>query len=332
MGLSRRALIVGATAAAGGLLAACRGASGPVLPVLPVPAGSGSRPGYVLAAYHAGDPFTGDGSPLWRVLDPVTGGYTAIPGQVAACSPDLRLVLTYGLGSWTRVHDTGTGRAVHDFGVGRLVPLGWSPDGRHIVLAEAVFHDVHSFEDNYETLDRVRVYDVTDGTSREVAGWSPLPTGFVYERHWTGDGRLAVADRLIHMDGTWQQLAISVERLVPLLGTDRYAEMRGDGEGDQALPRPFAEVGRVTDIVRGTATRDPRRIDNLRLRMSELGTTEGRFHSWRDEHRVLIVLPREMFLFDLRDRSEHVVARFPGPTYEIRLGAAAAASPAVPAF
>jgi hypothetical protein len=155
--ISRRNLLVGlGLAVAGGTYALLRGTSGPILDALPV----GADPdGYLVAAYQTN-------SVSWRVFDPRTGNYVARDGSYAACSPDLRYILAWEAGQLsrsTRVVDTGTGAVVHDFGRAWNRPLGWSRDGRRIVIGSAVFHDVNGKEDNYFTVDRVCVFDVTTG-------------------------------------------------------------------------------------------------------------------------------------------------------------------------
>jgi hypothetical protein len=183
--ISRRRLLVGGAgglAAATGICALLRKPSGPVINPLPV----GADPdGYLVAAYQAN-------SVSWRVLDPRTGNYVARDGSYAASSPDLRYTLAYEaaqLSRSTRVLDTGSGAVVHEFGHAWNLPLGWSRDGRHIVVGSANFHDVNSKEDNYFTVDRVGIFDVATGAGHTVAHWESMPT-LGLTPWWTTDGRL----------------------------------------------------------------------------------------------------------------------------------------------
>lgn len=330
MGLRRRTLLFGMLGTAvGGGLAGCGGPTGPVLDRLPALAGPG-RPGYVVAACLGTDPGSGNALP-WRVLNPATGAYTDIPGTVTALSPDLRYALAYHFGDGARIHDTATGAVVHDFGSDRSVPLGWSPDGRHIVLAEAAFHDVHSMEDNYHTLDVVRLLDVTTGTGRVVEGWTPVRDGLFHPWPWTTGGRLVVGDRLVGMNGGWRPLPRRLDQALPVLGTDRFTEPAHVGEDEPGWPRGYATVGVVTDVATGLVETDDRRIDARVVRPTGDGPT-GRHLAWRDRDGLLVILPRELIRYDLRDRSERVVARFPVPTYDVRIAPAATATALVPTF
>ena len=197
MALSRRNLLVAGglgLVAAGGTYAALHASSGPILGALPV----GANPdGYLVAAYQTN-------AISWRVLDPRTGRYVARNGSYAAPSPDLRYILAWEaseLTRSTRVLDTGTGAVVHDFGRTWNLPLGWSPDGRHIVLGSAVFHNLNK-EDNYFTVDHVRVFDVATGGSNGVTHWVTPRSLPDVAPWWTTDGRLVYAGRLIAMDGS----------------------------------------------------------------------------------------------------------------------------------
>jgi hypothetical protein len=303
--------------AATGMYVLRRAPSGPVLHPLPVGTDPAGRDGYVVAAYQTD-------SESWRVLDPRTGRYVARDGSYAACSPDLRYTLVYEaaqLSRSTRVLDTGSGAAVYDFGRAWNLPLGWSRDGRHIVVGDAGFHDVHSKEDNYFTLDRVRIFDVARGESRAMTPWKSAPTPGSAP-WWTTDGRLAYADRLIAMDGSCT-VSHGADTGIPVLGTDRVVSVSYDGDGRTGT---FLTGQRSTDVVAAkTWESQPRQLDAEWVGIDDSGLT---WLAWLDDDRIIGLRDHDLSAYDVRTRTRQVLMRFPDDLVTDVLIAPAAGVPA----
>lgn len=284
-------------------------------PILDPPIGSTGPDGYLVAAYRP--------NPLsWRVLDPRTGRYVARDGDFAAPSPDLRYVLTYEaqqLSRSTRILDTGSGAVVHDFGREWNLPLGWSRDGRHVVLGGASHHYAGSREDDYHTLDEVRVVDVATGRSRAVGGWRPVRLGTDLPPWWTTDGRLVHSDRLIAMDGRVTQSPGAVAGGVPVLGTDRVVSV-GYADGS------YVTGEHAADVVAGTATvAVPGAIDAKWAGIDDSGL---RWLAWLDDNRVIGLRNYDLIAVDLRSMTRQVLMRFPGDVVTDALIAPAVGVPA----
>jgi hypothetical protein len=300
MVISRRRLLVGGAvglAAATGMYALLRDPSGPVINPLPV----GAVPdGYLVAAYQTN-------SVSWRVLDPRTGSYVARDGSYAASSPDLRYALAYEaaqLSQPTRVLDTGSGAVVHDFGHAWNLPLGWSRDGRHIVVGSANFHDVNSKEDNYFTLDRVRIFDVATGAGHTVPQWESMPT-LGLTPWWTTDGRLMYGDRMIAMDGS-HTVTHDADIGYPVLGTDRVVSVSYHGDGRTDF---FLTGQHIADVVAGkTWEGPPQRIDAKWVGIDDSGL---RWLAWLDNDRILGLRDHDLAAYDVRNRTRQVFMRFP---------------------
>ena len=296
--ISRRHLVVGGVLclATGGGYAALRPRVGPILQTIPV----GADPdGYVVAAY-ATNPVS------WRVLDPRTGAYLARGGTFAAASPDLHYMLAYDdlrSGS-SRILHTGTGAVVHDFGHAWRLPLGWSRDGRHVVLGGVAFHDVHSKEDNYFTLDRVRIQDVATGASRDVARWSSSPLWTDRAPWWTTDGRLVCGDRLIAMDGSCTVSPDPEGDSLPVLGTDRVVSVTYDGTA-----RAYRTGQHSADLVTGTSGEGvPRDIDAKWAGIDDSGLD---WLAWLDSDRVICLRDHDLAAVDVRGPGRQVFMTFP---------------------
>lgn len=296
---SWRSLFIGVTvgliAATGGAYALRPGPPRPILAALPV----GAAPdGYVVAAYQPAP--TG-----WRVLDPRTGTYVARDGSFAAPSPDLRYILTYEAGSLsrsTRVLETGTGAVVRDLGRDWNLPLGWSRDGRHIVVAGAVFHRTGSREDDYFTVDRVRVFDVVTGRSANVAGWASTRTFPDVSPWWTVDGRLVYGDRLIAMDGSVTVSRYAAVDSRPVLGTDQVRSVVY-GAGYFVLGEHSGDI--VTGTTRDAAARE---LDGRWLGLDAYGFE---WIAWLDDDRVVGLRDHDIAVYDIQRQTRQVLMAFP---------------------
>jgi hypothetical protein len=295
--ISRRQLLIGGAlclAAGGGAYAALRHQVGPILTALPV----GADPdGYVVVAY-ATNPVS------WGVLDPRTGKYVARDGTFAASSPDLHYVLAHDdlrSGS-SRILDTGTGAVVHDFGHAWQIPLGWSCDGRHIVLGGVAFHDVQSREDNYFTLDRVGIHDVATGGSRDVARWTSIPLWMDAAPWWTTDGRLVYGDRLIAMGGSYTVSPNADGGSIPMLGTDRVVSVNYDGSA-------WLTGERTADLVAGTTLEAvPSEID---AKWAGIDYSGLQWLAWLDRDRVICLRDHDLAAVDVRRQARQVFMTFP---------------------
>ena len=295
--ISRRHLLFGGVLClAGGGYAALRPRVRPILTALP----KGADPhGYVVAAYAT--------SPVsWRVLDPRTGNYVARDGTFAACAPDLHYLLAYDdlrSGS-SRILHTGTGAVLHDFGHAWRLPLGWSRDGRHVVLGGIAFHDVHSKEDNYFTLDRVCIQDLATGAGRDVARWTSSPLWTDHAPWWTTDRRLVYGDRLIAMDGSYAVCPNADAGSVPVLGTDRVISVTYDGAA-----RAYRTGQRSADVVAGTSAEGvPRDIDANWAGIDDSGLD---WLAWLDSDRVICLRDHDLAAVDVRRPARQVFMTFP---------------------
>ena len=296
---SRRWLLIGgAVCLVGGgtAFAALRHRGAPIVATLPV----GTNPdGYVVAAYATN-------TVSWRVLDPRTGNYVARDGAFAAGSPDLHYVLAHDdlMSGASRILDTGTGAVVHGFGHAWQLPLGWSRDGRHIVLGGVAFHDVHSKEDNYFTLDRVRVQDVATGGSRDVLQWKSIPLWTDVAPWWTTDGRLVYGDRLIAMDGSYTVSPNADGGSVPVLGTNRVVTVTYDGAAHAYLTGQ-----RTADLVAGTTSQAvPQQIDAKWAGIDNFGLG---WLAWLDNDRVICLRDHDLAAVDIRRQTRQVFMTFP---------------------
>ncbi len=298
MAIPRRTLLLGG---AFGLAAAA--GTGAVLryrprPILDPPVAGTAPDGYVVAAYQPGPT-------SWRVLDPRTVRYVARDGDFAAPSPDLRYILTYDaqrLSRPTRILDTGTGAVVHDFGGEWNLPLGWSRDGRHVVLGGASHHYVDGREDDYETLDEVRVVDVATGRSRAVGGWRPVRLSTELPAWWTSDGRLVRGDRLIAMDGTVAHSPVAVAGGVPVLGTDRVVSV-GYADGS------YVTGEHAADLVAGTAT--VAELGEIGAKWAGIDHSGLRWLAWLDGDRLIGLRDHDLAAVDLRTMTRQVFMTFP---------------------
>jgi hypothetical protein len=300
MVISRRRLLVSGAlglAAASGTYALLRNPSGPILNPLPVVA---DPDGYLVAAYQT-DPVS------WRVLDPRTGNYVARDGSFAASSPDLRYTLAYEaaqLSRSSRVLDTATGAVVHDFGHAWNLPLGWSRDGRTIVVGSAVFHNVRSREDNYFTVDRVRIFDVATGRGDTLAHWESMQTWTDLSPWWTTDGRLVYGDRLIAMDGSLTVSHCAGSGSRPVLGTDRVISVVYDGS-----TRSFLTGQHTADLVAGiTWEAAPQEIDAKWVGIDDSGLW---WLAWLDNERIIALRDHDLAAYDVRNRTRQVFMTFP---------------------
>ena len=298
MVIPRRTLLLGGAfglAAASGTGVLLRERSGPILDP---PAGGTAPDGYLVAAYKP-DPLS------WRVLDPRTGGYLARDGDFAAPSPDLRYILGYEgqqRSRSTRILDTGTGAVVHDFGREWNLPLGWSRDGRHVVLGGASRHDAGGREDDYDTLDQVRVVDIARGRSRAVADWRPVRLSTDLPPWWTTDGRLVYGDRLIAMDGTVALSPVAVAGALPVLGTDRVVSVGYAGGS-------YVTGEQAADLVAGTAsTAVPGEIDAKWAGIDQSGL---RWLAWLDDDRLIGLRDHDLAAVDPHSMTRRVFMTFP---------------------
>lgn len=297
MTLSRRTLLAGGAvglAAAAGTGALLLGRSGPILD--PPPTGTGGS-GYLVAAYQPG--------PLsWRVLDPRTGRYVPRDGSYTAPSPDLRYVLAYDaqqLSMSSRILDTANGAVVHDFGRAWNLPLGWSPDGRHVVLGGTTHHRVGGREDDYFTVDRLRVVAVATGRSRTVAPWKPVHMADA-RPWWTADGRLVYADRLIAMDGRVAVSRVAVGAGIPVLGTNRAITV---AYGNRAyLTGPLT----VDPVAGTTATTAPGEIT---AELAGIDYSGLRWLAWLDDDRIIGLRDHDIAAYDVHRGTRQVFATFP---------------------
>jgi hypothetical protein len=305
--ISRRRLLVSGAlglAAASGMYALLRNPSGPILNPLPV----GADPdGYLVAAYQT-NPVS------WRVLDPRTGNYVARDGSFAASSPDLQYTLAYEaaqLSRSSRVLDTATGAVVHDFGHAWNLPLGWSRDGRSIVVGSADFHDVGGREDSYFTLDRVRIFDVATGRGDTVAQWESMQTWTDLSPWWTTDARLVYGDRLIAMDSSLTVSHYAASGSRPVLGTDRVISVIYDGSTSSPLhPRGSYLTGQHTaDLVAGvTWETAPQEIDAKWMGIDDSGLW---WLAWLDNERIIGLHDHDLAAYDVRNRTRQVFMTFP---------------------
>jgi hypothetical protein len=284
-------------------------------PILDPPAGGTAPDGYLVAAYQP-EPLS------WRVLDPRTGRYVARDGDFAAPSPDLRYILGYEgqqRSRSTRILDTGTGAVVHDFGREWNLPLGWSRDGRRVVLGGASHHYADGREDDYDTLDEVRVVDLPTGRSRVVAGWRPVRLGSDVPPWWTTDGRLVYGDRLIAMDGTVALSPVAVAGGVPVLGTDRVVSV-GYTDGS------YVTGEHAADLVAGTASGSvPGEIDAKWAGIDDSGL---RWLAWLDADRLIGLRDHDLAVVDLRSMTRRVFMTFPDDVVTDALIAPAVGVPA----
>jgi hypothetical protein len=321
--ISRRQLLVGGglgLAVAGGIYAVLRDPSGPVLNPLPV----GRHPdGYLVAAYQP-NPRS------WRVFDPRSGNYVARNGSFVACSPDLHYTLTYDpnydaldLPLSSKILDTATGAVEHSFGRAWNMPLGWSRDGRHIVVGSTVFHDVNSKEDNYITLDRVRIFDAATGGSRAVAHWKSVRLSRDWSAWWTTDGRLVHGDRLIAMDGSLTVAHNADIGSPPVLGTDRVISITYDGDGRTGS---FVTGQHTADLIAGTAWQAaPRQIDAKWVGIDDSGL---QWLAWLDNDRIIGLRDHDLAAYNVRDHTRQVFMTFPDDVVEGVLIAPAVGVPA----
>jgi hypothetical protein len=316
MVIPRRTLLLGGAlglAAATGTGVLLRERSGPILDP---PAGGTAPDGYLVAAYKP-DPLS------WRVFDPRTGRYVARAGDFAAPSPDLRYILTTHEAQQrsrsTRILDTGTGAVVHDFGRQGNLPLGWSRDGRHVVLGGTSRHHVDGREDDYDTLDEVRVVDVASGHSRAVAGWRPVRLSTDLPPWWTTDGRLVCGDRLIAMDGTVALSPVAVDGGLPVLGTDRVVSVGYTGGS-------YLTGEHAADLVAGTATAAvPGEID---AKWAGIDYSGLRWLAWLDDDRLVGLRDHDLVAVDPRSMTRQVFMTFPDDVVTDALIAPAVGVPA----
>ena len=283
--------------AASGTYALLRDPLGPILHPLPV----GADPdGYLVAAYQT-NPTS------WRVLDPRSGNYVARDGTFAASSPDLRYILAYEAelrsGS-SRVLDTATGAVVHDFGRAWNLPLGWSRDGGHVVVGSAAFHDVNSKEDDYFTVDRVRIFDVATGRSHVVGRWKSTLLWMDLSPWWTTDGRLVYGDRLIAMDGSYTAFHNADGGLAPVLGTDRVISVTYDGS-----TRSYLTGQHIADLIAETSWETaPQEID---ANWAGIDDSKVWWLAWLDNDRIICLHDHDLAAYDVRNRTRQVLMTFP---------------------
>jgi hypothetical protein len=237
--------------------------AGPVLAALPVLPPDGQ--GYVVSAYSNGNG--------WHVLDPTSGRYKPTVFQVNAVSPDLRYALVADHVDRAGVLDTTSGKAIRWFGSTFTVPLGWSPDGRWIALANAIRHNCRT---ECDFTDEVRFVDVTTGRQRDVSTDRQLLNDFGPPRQWTADGRILVGTFLVGRGGTVEPVPIDVASGAPVIGTDKTIVVQSDTRDSNEFPHGGVTVVQV-DLSTGNRAAgdrlDRRRIDTTKL-VGWLSTTE----------------------------------------------------------
>jgi hypothetical protein len=250
----------------------------------------------------------------WRVLDPRTGNYVGRNGSFGASSPDLHYILAYEaaqLSRSSRILDTATGAVVHDFGHAWNLPLGWSRDGRNIVIGSAVFHDVGSREDDYFTVDRVSIVDLATGRGEKVAHWAPMRPWTDVSPWWTTDDRLVYGDRMIAMDGSVTVPRYDAGDSRPALGTDRVISVVYNGSAGTALhPRGSYVTGRHTvDLVAGSTREDvPHEIDARWVGIDDSGLW---WLAWLDDERIIGLRDHDLAAYNVRNQTRQVLMTFP---------------------
>ncbi|ASW56509.1 hypothetical protein CIK06_23635 [Plantactinospora sp. KBS50] len=184
------------------------------------------------------------------LIDPVSGDYRRVPGQVHTVSPDLRwaVVSVERPGVPQRfefwLYDMITGRRAESLGVMPFTFVRWSGDGRRMA-----FVDVAMVNREEHCASRVRFVDVATGAVRKVS--LDCTAGRDYVVGWTRHGAII----LRNADGTW----VTVDdrgHVRPIDTTDAYfgpglpgngsaysGELRRRVEsGEQIFLAPVAEL------------------------------------------------------------------------------------------
>jgi hypothetical protein len=209
--------------------------------VSPAPASAAGAAGPRIVAGYGMPIGYGDGNS--HVINPVTGDYRAVDGNLHTVSPDLRWAvlsvervgeLPQAFDFW--LYDTVTGRRTLHLGQLPFTHVNWSADGRWLSFAR-----VKLLNKQDSCVDEVRFVEVE--TSREHKVPIPCEHGRIVPLGWT-DAGLSFSTTVLLPTGEMTPVVGSPVIYGPdLLGADSAARLRElAGDGGQVFLAPAAAL------------------------------------------------------------------------------------------